>query len=765
MQNSTNSQASTAQKLAITFQEILFKTKAKKQGKGWQGHCPAHDDKTPSLSINQRSDGGILLYCHAGCTLDDIRSELGLNAADLFPQTKPQYDFECAYDYRDEFGNLLFQTVRRKLSNPHECPDADPKAISQRRPDGHGGFINNLKGIRRVPYRLPELLAAHSDATIFICEGEKDVERLRALGFVATTNPMGAGKWRDEYSDLFLGREVVIIPDNDKPGHDHSQAIAHSLHGKASSIQIIDLPGLSDGGDVSDWLDAGGSEDALCQMIESAPKWTPASTNTANQSTSAQTSKAKKADLIELARQKAEFFHDADNKHYASVKVGPHVETYPIESKAFKIWLARIHYEAYGVPLYGEAQKEAIETLLAIAQFEGKKQSVHLRLAEYGGGLYFDLCDDEWRIVEITPAGWQVIQSTDSPVVFVRRQAMQALPEPVKGGDVSELRKFLNVEEDATWTLIVCWLVMTFHPSGPYPILSVCGEQGSAKTTACRMLRIVIDPNKADLRAVPKDERDLMIAASNSWLLGYDNLSGLSQELSDTLCRVATGAGFATRTLHTDSEETIFSVRRPILTNGITDAANFPDLLDRTVSVNLRAIPDSKRREEQELWAAFNEARPRILGAMLSAVSHALKHRQSVKLDRRPRMADFARWAVAAEKALGLKEGAFFEAYDSNRSSSNEIALDTSPAAEIREFMESLTANEWKGKASELLKALNSMVMNKGEEPKEKSGWPKAPNALVGRLRRIAPNLRAIGIDVDCGRTNAGSQITIKRLP
>lgn len=767
MQSSTNPQASVAQNLSKTHSEILFKTQAKKQQNGvWQGCCPAHNDKSPSLSIGTGKDGRILLTCHTGCTLQAICSALGISVSDLFPQktAKPQYTIESVYDYLDESGTLLFQTVRAKLANPHECPDAKPKTFWQRRPDGHGGFTNGLKGVRRVLYRLPELLAAHADATIFICEGEKDVDRLRSLGFVATTNPMGAGKWRDEYSDIFIGREVVVLPDNDKPGRDHAQAIANSLHGKASSIQIVELPNLPDGGDASDWLNAGGSEDALCQMIESAPKWTPDDPNVTGQSATPQTSKGKKTDVVELALAKAAFFHDAENKHYAAVKVGSHIEVHPVKSEGFKIWLMGIYFEATGAALYGESLKDAMATLQSIAQFQGDERTVFLRLAEYNGILYLDLCDREWRIVEITQDGWRVIQSNDSPVMFVRRAAMQALPEPVKGGDVAELRKFLNIEDDTTWTLIVSWLVMTFHPSGPYPILSVCGEQGSAKTTACKILRSLIDPNKADLRAVPKDERDLMIAASNSWLLAYDNLSGLSQELSDSLCRVATGAGFATRTLHTDSEETIFSVRRPILTNGIADAANFSDLLDRTVAVSLRAIPDSKRREELELWPAFNEAKARILGALLSAVSHALKHRQSVKLDRRPRMADFARWAIAAETALGLKEGAFFEAYDGNRSSTNEMALDTTPAIEIRQFMESLTTAEWKGKASELFKALNSVVMQNGENPKEKSGWPKAANALVGKLRRIAPNLRAIGIDVDLGRTNAGSLITLKRL-
>src|SRR5262249_42585996 len=160
---------------------------------------------------------------------------------------------------------------------------------------------------------------------------------------------------------------------------------------------------------------------------------------------------------------------------------------------------------ATGTPLYGESAKAAWATLQAIAQHKGGVKSVYLRIAECVSNIYLDLCDEQRRIVEITPDAWRVIESTESPVTFVRKSGMLALPEPVRGGDIAELRDFLNVADDDAWALIVSWLVMTLHPSGPYPILSVCGEQGSAKSTACKILRSLVDPNKAPLRATPKD--------------------------------------------------------------------------------------------------------------------------------------------------------------------------------------------------------------------------------------------------------------------
>lgn len=739
------------------FQTLISKTEAQKKGDNWQGKCPTHEDRTASLSFSCNADGKILLNCFAGCSTEKIVSSLGFSMADLFqkkPEQKPKRKIAAVYDYKDAEGNLLFQSVRY-----------DPKSFSQRQPDGNGGWVYNLKGIKRVLYRLPELLAADSARSVFVVEGEKDADWLWLRGLVATTSPMGAGKWLTNYNAALEGREVIILPDNDAPGFEHAEQVALSLQGTAGTVKVIKLPGLPDKGDVSDWFKAGNDEQMLCELADRAPLWKlpevkpkPAEKKPETQVIEAG---SKRNFVVDMIREHTTLFHDSDMRTFASVRVNGHAETYPVNSSLFKVWLSGMYYRRTGGAMKSDDEKDVLRTVDAIARYEGEEHDTFLRLAGHGENLYLDLADKEWRVVEITADGWRTIASEEAPVKFVRRQAMLPLAEPILGGQMSDLRCFMNLEDDDTWTLLSSWLVMTLHPHGPYPILSVTGEQGSAKTSACKMLRSIVDPNRADLRAIPKDERDLMIAASNSWLLAYDNLSGLTQELSDSLCRVATGAGFATRTLHTDADETIFSVKRPILTNGIIDATGFPDLLDRTVSVFLRSIPDTKRREERELWVGFNAAKPKILGAVLSAASCALKNLESTVLTRRPRMADFARWACAAEKGIGLAENAFWSAYDSNRSSSNEMALDTPLATELREFMEHLTGNAWTGTASDLHKTLNNFVMGKGEATTSKFGWPKSPNSLSGKLRRIAPNLRAVGLEIDCGRTNGGSKIAI----
>ncbi len=272
------------------------------------------------------------------------------------------------------------------------------------------------------------------------------------------------------------------------------------------------------------------------------------------------------------------------------------------------------------------------------------------------------------------------------------------------------------------------------------------------------MLRELIDPNLAPLRSEQRDERDLMLAATNSWLVALDNLSRLPTWLSDALCRLSTGSGFATRTLYENDEETIFMAMRPIIINGIEELTTRSDLLDRSVIIHLPVIPPEKRKSESEVWSEFESVRPLILGSLLDAISHALRNIESVRLDQKPRMADFSLWATAAEESLGLESSAFMSAFMGNRESANELALEASPiASAVIDFAQQ--QRYWKGKTSELLDEINLRV---NEEVKKQRGWPKRSNALSGALNRIAPNLRAIGINFSIGRTKTGRYLTLE---
>jgi len=230
----------------------------------WMARCPAHDDEKPSLSIKLDSDR-ILVHCHAGCDTKEILRALRLTEADLFLDRNGKR-IAATYDYQDPKGKLLFQVVR-----------FEPKGFAQRRPNGNGGWLWDLKGVNRVLYRLPELLAADPDEPVFVVEGEKDADRLAALGLVATTNPGGAGKWRKDYATVLASRHVVILPDNDRPGREHARKVAESLKRVAASVKIVDLPGLPPKGDVSDWLAQGHTAEELKELVEGVPEYTPGS--------------------------------------------------------------------------------------------------------------------------------------------------------------------------------------------------------------------------------------------------------------------------------------------------------------------------------------------------------------------------------------------------------------------------------------------------------------------------------------------------------
>jgi hypothetical protein len=296
--------------------------------------------------------------------------------------------------------------------------------------------------------------------------------------------------------------------------------------------------------------------------------------------------------------------------------------------------------------------------------------------------------------------------------------------------------------------LVIAWALAALRNRGPYPVIVLSGEQGSAKSTFCAILRALLDPNTAPLRALPREDRDLFIAASNGHVLAFDNVSGLPAWISDTLCRLATGGGFAVRQLYTDQDEVLFDATRPVILNGIEDIVTRPDLADRAVFLTLEPIPEERRRAEAELWAAFEAERPRILGVLLDAVVQGLKRLPETRLEKLPRMADFALWATACETAL-WPAGTFWSAYCGNLDEAVADVIDADPVASaVRAMMATRTV--WTGIAKDLLGALEEVA---GERVAKAKNWPASPRALSGRLRRAATFLRKIGIEIVWERT------------
>jgi hypothetical protein len=426
--------------------------------------------------------------------------------------------------------------------------------------------------------------------------------------------------------------------------------------------------------------------------------------------------------------------------------VEAHCETAPLKrGGTFRRWLRHRFFQATEGAPSAQAEQEAINVLEARAFYRGTQIPVYHRVAERDSSVYLDLANADGQIVKVTAAGWEVLDS--SPVKFVRGKGMLPLPVPVRGGTLKELRPFVNVPSDCAWQLIVAWLMATVQAKGPYPLLALNGEQGSAKSTTTHILREMIDPHELALRVQPESVKDLMVAAKGSHILAFENCSRIPNWLSDSLCILATGGGMGTRQLFTDDEEVIFKAMRPVVMNGIGDLVVRPDLIDRTLFVNLPPILDAQRKTEKEVWSAFRQAHPRLLGALLDGISLGLRRLPTIVIKEPPRMADFAHWATATEGAAGVTTP-FLASYNANRSEANALALEFSAVGQaVLQLVEA--EGNWSGTATVLLSYLRRYAP---EDAPHRRDWPGSPRGLSGTLKRLVTNLRVEGVEVNFHR-------------
>lgn len=369
------------------------------------------------------------------------------------------------------------------------------------------------------------------------------------------------------------------------------------------------------------------------------------------------------ADVLVGLVDTAVLFHSEDQTAYADLCIYGARVTCAVISKKLESFLTQRYFETTGKAPRSDALKEAQSTLSAHAQFCSPCRKIHRRVARLDGKVYIDLGDEAWNAIEIDSSGWRV--TAVAPVRFIRSSASKALPVPVREGSISPLGELLNLRTNEDFVLVVCWVLAAIALDGPFPILVVNGEQGSAKSTFSSIIRSLVDPNTASVRTLPRNEQDLFVASQHSRILAFDNLSGITPSMSDALCRVATGGAFASRKLYSDGEEVLLNACNPILLNGISGTVTRADLADRSLFIRLEPIPDPQRRPVAEVMSDFEEAYPAIFGALLDAASEGLRRIDAIPTPHLPRMADFAKLARACETAL-WSEGTFQKAYASN---------------------------------------------------------------------------------------------------
>jgi len=444
---------------------------------------------------------------------------------------------------------------------------------------------------------------------------------------------------------------------------------------------------------------------------------------------------------VEFIKSQIELFRTPTGKAYTRIKVGGKHEIVPVQSKKFRQYITKLLYINSG-KIPQQSKIKSILFILGIDASEGPEREVHVRIAQFEGDIYLDLANAANEQVRISKGSWEIISDSHSPVCFIRPSKMKALPHPKEDGDNGRLVEFLNLENDDHLCLVFAWLLMVINPRGPFPVLCIQGEQGSGKSTALKILRNVIDPSWPSITSMPSSEENILISALRNRILAFDNITSINDATSDVLCRLATGGGFSKRTLFTDDEETSFNLKRPLMLNGITGLIGRQDLCDRAIFINTIPIPANERRTEKDLYNAFKEAHPEILGGLCSTIATALQNIDSIQLPSLPRMADFAKWVTAAEPSLPFPPGSFWAAYKNNRTEIIDEAIEADPVASAVIGMVAQFPH-WTGTATQLLQMLNGYTT---DEIRRLSIWPKQANVLSRKLKRAVTFLREKGV-------------------
>ncbi len=688
-------------------------------------------------------------------------------------RSKGQRKTTTEYFYPARDGNQLAKTVKSSWVKPDgETAKKFSQAIF-----GNGEWcwkpstLPELK--KQIPiYRYAEVQEAIAqNQQIFIVEGEKAADALWSIGIPATTTIGGSGGYKSygQYAQDLTSARLVLCPDRDQVGVKYIANFAKDFNSQiegyclAGEIEGWSKP--SDGRDLADdILDRHVVRETILASIISVEEFTAIGFDTKLESKIEANDEPEKEDKGTIAERvlklafAAEYFCTRDKATYADIRVDGCRETHSIRSRAFRLWLTGEFYDSEEKAINANAMAEVLGVLDAKAVRSKVVREVHLRTAEHEGKIYIDLGSPDWSAVEIDAQGWRII--AEPPVRFTRPESLLALPTPIEGGSLNELKELINADGDS-WVLIVTFLLFSLCPNKTYPVLVLSAVRGSGKTAAAEILKGLIDPGKGGLMKLQSDIRNLAAAAVNRLLLVYDNVGYISSDQSDDLCRMATNFGYSTRTLHTTAEETTLEFTRPQIITAIDALVTKDDLADRVLMAQLGEITEDKRLAQGELAVKVEAARPRILGAMLTALSQTLAELPNTRPEKLPRMADYALFSIAAEKSLGLESGEFLMVFDRSREQSRQVVLDASPLSDalLKMIGDYPLPQTYMGTASELLAKLEKYADAGVTQTKS---WPRSPIALNRQLDRLTPDLKEWGILISRSRTLAGKFIHVQ---
>ena len=427
---------------------------------------------------------------------------------------------------------------------------------------------------------------------------------------------------------------------------------------------------------------------------------------------------------------------------------------YAINSTEIRKLIGHCYYKEHGKPLPRISSQEVIEQLQAEAMFEGEEQGVNVRIAHQDNATYIDTGRRDCKCIKINASGFDIIDEV--PVNFVRPQGFGELPLPEPGGEFDELKELLGLDDQA-FLLTIMFLVAFFCPNGAKFGMIMQGEQGSGKSVLSSVIKKLLDPSLVERSRMPKSEHELAIMAGQQALLVFDNASSIQWELSDFLCTLLTGGSMMVRRLYTEDESYLFHYKRAMLMNGIGDYANRPDLLERCVQTNLKAMPENSRKTESEIDQGLERIAPTILHQLYECVSHAYKTLDDVDPPRNIRMSDAAQWVMAAEPATDFDDGSFIDALVKvQKDMMAERVINDPLAMAVIALLEKENKN-YNGTVGDLFTKLQQDETNS-------RNLPKTAAHLSNRLKRLMPAMAKIGLVVEFGERNRDARPISIRL-
>lgn len=446
------------------------------------------------------------------------------------------------------------------------------------------------------------------------------------------------------------------------------------------------------------------------------------------------------------------------NEVYVKIDIKDRTEYVNIEHKKFQSWIGLKYYEHKGRMPNNENIQKAIKLLQGKAMLE-EESIVEKRCCKVNGNIYYDLANKEGDVVKISKEGWEII--SEPPFLFQKSNTMLEQDLPIKYNDISILDKYFRYKDEQHLTLQKVVLMSLFMDDIQRPITVLHGEKGSAKTSTMRTIRQIVDPSRVPTVSMSRSRDDTVITMYNNYLVCFDNIDRISPDISDLLCTAVTGGGDSKRKLYTDSEEQVVYFKKGIVLNGINVVATRPDLLDRSILMELERIPANERKEEAELNKQLKEDMPKILGSIFTTISEAMKIYDNIKLDKLGRLSDFTKWGYAIAEASGIGGDKFLNAYLNNQKEANYEAIVSNPLGlAISKFIED--SRRWEGKPAELLEILIKVAEEENINMNDKM-WPKASNVLSRRINEIKSNLQDMGIEIEIIRSSERKIIISKQ--